>query len=279
MKPSITNIRIELLAALCLCSFFVGGVSGAQVQTQGGQAGTMQQLNSRANVQQMLQVQGKEDAEYADFSAVKAEDLDKKIKLGQGFLGKYPNSKYAEHVDIELMNAYYAKQDWKNFYASADRALALKPDEVDVLVTVGWVISHRYDPSDPDAEKLLDKAETYEKRAISDIETIVKPAEMKDSQFSEFKLQKSNQAHSALGLIYFRRHDYDNSVKELQQATQNATSPDQMDLLVLGTSLDQLNRHSEAADSFDRCGEIAGGLQDRCKQFAAVERKQNAQPK
>lgn len=239
----------------------------------------MQQLDSRANVQQILQVQAKEDAAYAAFSAVKPEDTDKKIKLGQDFLGRYPNSKYAENVNVGLMNAYYAKQDWQNFYASADRALALKPDEVDVLLTVGWVIPHLYDPRDPDAEKLLDKAETYEKRAIPDIAAMPKPAKMKDAQFAELKLQKSNQAHSALGLIYFRRNDYDDSVKELQQATQNTASPDQTDLFILGTSLEKLNRHAEAAESFDRCGQIAGGLQDQCKQGGARAKAQGAQPK
>ncbi|HTR47466.1 MAG TPA: hypothetical protein VMM16_08790 [Verrucomicrobiae bacterium] len=279
MKSSVIGARIALLAASCLCGFFLATACSAQVQTTGGQPGAMQQLNSRSNVQQILQVQGKEDEDYTDFTAVKPQDLDKKIKLGENFLGKYPNSKYAEQVDVGLMNAYYAKQDWKNFYASADRALALRPDEVDVLVTFGWVISHRYDSHDPDAAKLLGEGETYEMRAISDLESMTKPPEMKEVQFSDFKAQKSIQAHSALGLIYFRHKDYENTVKELQQATQSNKSPDQTDLMVLGTSLDQLNRHAEAADSFDKCGQIAGSLQDRCKQFAIAERNQSAQPK
>ena len=31
-------------------------------------------------------------------------------------------------------------------YADADKALALNPDDVTVLVLVGWVIPHYYDP-------------------------------------------------------------------------------------------------------------------------------------
>jgi tetratricopeptide (TPR) repeat protein len=277
MKPSVMRARMAVLAASFLCSFLVGAISRAQVQTTGGSAGAMQQLNSRANVQQIVQVQGKEDSAYAAFSAVKDEDPNKKIKLGQDFLAKYPNSHYAENVDVGLMNAYYTKQDWRNFYASADGALALKPDEVDVLVTVGWVIPHLYDPRDPNAEKLLDKAESYEKRAIPMIATMPKPAAMKDAEFPRFKVQKSNEAHSALGLIYFRRQDYEDSVRELQEATQNTPSPDQTDLFILGTSLENLNRNAEAVQSFARCGQIEGGLQEQCKQGAIRAKEQSTQ--
>jgi hypothetical protein len=35
-----------------------------------------------------------------------------------------------------------------------------------------------------------------------------------------------------------------------------------------------LNRNAEAADAFNRCGQIPGGLQDRCKQSAEAVKKQ-----
>jgi tetratricopeptide (TPR) repeat protein len=273
------NARIALLAAACLSSLVVATISRAQVPGNSDTPGQVQDLNRRSALQQIAMNQAAEDTAYEAFTNVKAEDPDKKIKLGEDFLGKYPKSKYAENVDVGLTNAYYAKQEWPNFYASADRALALKPDDVDVLVTVGWVIPHIYDPNNPDAEKLLDKAEAYEKQAIPVIPAMSKPAGMNDAQFSGFKAQKSNEAHSALGLIYFRRHDYGNSVTELQQATQNTASPDQTDLFVLATSLDQLNRHAEAAESFERCGQIDGPLQQPCKQGAVRAKQQAAQPK
>lgn len=172
-------------------------------------------------------------------------------------------------MDVGLTNAYEAKQDWRNFYESADRALALNPDDVDILVTVGWVIPHVYDPHDPDAQKLLDKAEAYEKRAIPDIAKMPEPEGMNQAQFAGFKVHKLNEAHSALGIIYFRQHDYDKSVTELQQATQNTATPDQTDLFVLATSLENLKRNTDAAESFERCAQIAGPLQGQCKQGAA----------
>jgi tetratricopeptide (TPR) repeat protein len=275
MKPLLMHARVRFLALACLASLVVVGVSHAQSDS----TDKIQQLNRREAIQEVLENQHAEEAAYAAFRDAKPEDLDKKIKLGEDFLSKYPRSEYAEAVDVGLTNVYYAKQDWTNFYGSADRALALRPNEVDVLVTVGWVIPHLYDRNDPDAEKQLDKAETYEKRAIQAMATVLKPPQMTDAQFSEFKLQKFNQAHSALGLVYFRRQDYDDSVKELQQVVQNNPNPDQADLFVLGDSLEKLNRHAEAADAFGRCGQIEGSLQDRCKQNAADAKKLAAQLK
>jgi tetratricopeptide (TPR) repeat protein len=276
MKLSIKNVRIALLAAACFSSFVVATVSKAQVAGNSNSPNETQDLNRRAALAEILQIQGAEQDAYEAFGHVSVEDLDKKIKLGQDFLRKYPESKHAEGVDVELTNAYYAKQDWQNFYASADRTLALKPDDVDVLVTVGWVIPHLYNRQDPNAESLLDKAESYEKRAIPAISTMPQPAGVKEAQFSEFRVQKLNQAHSALGLFYFRRRDYENSVKELQQATQNTATPDQADLFVLGTSLEKLSRYADAAESFDRCGQIAGDLQQQCKQRAAAAKQLGA---
>jgi tetratricopeptide (TPR) repeat protein len=264
-----------------------GAVSHAQMSTQGGQQASpvtsgvdslQTQLHMLTDVQRQ-HVDSKEKRAYEAFYKVNREDLDKKIQLGNEFLQKYPKSPLAEAVDAGLVTAYYNKQDWKGFYAAADNALALKPDDVDVLTTVGWVIPHFFNPNDPDVDARLDKAESFEKRAIQALEKMPKPDYLSESQFAALKAEKSIQAHSALGLVYFRREDYDNSVKELQQATQNNPSPDQTDLFVLGESLVNQNRYAEAAEAFDRCGQMSGSLQDRCKQNAAGSKKQAAQSK
>ena len=179
----------------------------------------------------------------------------------------------AEAVEAGLANAYYEKQDWKDFYASADSALALKPDDVDVLTAVGWVIPHFYNPNDPDADKQLDKAATYEKHAMQVISTMPKPSYMTDAQFAASKNQKSVQAHSALGLIYFRRQDYDNSAKELEQTMQGNATPDPTDMYVLGVDLQNLKQYSQAADAYSKCAQIPGSLQDRCNESAATASK------
>jgi tetratricopeptide (TPR) repeat protein len=272
MMPSFTAFGIRILSVLAAGLF---SMSAAHAQT----SDPVGQLNQRQTLQRMMGDESSESADYKIFYDVKAEDLDKKIQLGRQFLDHHEKSPYTEAVYVGLTNAYFAKQDWKNFYATSDKALELKPDNVDVLMTVGWVIPHVYDPNQDDAAKLLDKAETDEKLAIQDLGSMARPASLSEAQFTQFKSQKLIQAHSGLGLVYFRREDYDNAVKELQQATQGNASPDQTDLYVLGISLQSLNRLVEAADTFDRCAQISAALQDQCKKSADAVKKASAQPK
>lgn len=259
------------------------GMGGGQQAVPRSTSTDVQQteLHALTDVQRQpgLKIDPKEQAAYDAFYRMDSENLDKKIQLGNAFLAKYPTSIFNEAVEAGLVNAYYQKQDWNSFYSTADKALALKPDDVDVLTTVGWVIPHVYNPHDANADQQLIKAETCEKHAIQVLGTMRKPAGLTDAQFAASKAQKAIQAHSALGLVYFRREDYANSASELQLSMQNNSSPDQTDLYVLGIDFQNLNRFSEAVDAFGRCAQALGNLSDRCKQSADEARKQAAQPK
>ncbi len=214
----------------------------------------------------------KEEADYKALTAIADNDksaADKKIQLSSQFLQKYPGSRYEESVMNQQVTAYYTKQDWNDMYAAADKAIAKDPDDVDVLTVVGWIIPHLYNHDDPDAQKKLDKAESYERHAIDVIPTLAKPDTMSDDQFAQAKAGKLSEAHSGLGLVYFRLQDFPNSVKELQLATSDNASPDPTDFYALGAGLQQMNRMPEAAEAFTKCAGVASGLQDRCKQMAA----------
>ena len=214
----------------------------------------------------------KEIADYKKFYNQNAEPA-KKIQLGKAFLQKYPKSQLAEAVDAGMVSAYVASEDWPDLYITADSALSLKPDDIDVLTTVGWVIPHEYRPDDPDADALPGKAETYEKHALDVMNTMPKPSTLTDAQFAALKGQKSLQAHSALGLVYFRRSDYAASSKELLEATKNNPNADQTDLYVLGIDQQNLKQYGEAADTYNRCAQISGGLAEQCKQGADTAKR------
>jgi tetratricopeptide (TPR) repeat protein len=220
-----------------------------------------------------------EEAAYKAFFDAGASAPDTRIQLGTDFLAKYPMSRYTESVYAAMVQAYYTKQDWKNFYAEADKGLAEFPDDVTMLSIVGWVIPHVFDPGAADASASLDKAEKYEKHAIDVIGAMSKPPGLTDDQFAQSKSLVLGEAHSGLGLVYFRKQQWAESVTELQQATQSTPTPDPTDYYVMGIDLDRQNRYPEAADAYTKCSQIAGGLQGRCKQGADKAKQQASQPK
>jgi tetratricopeptide (TPR) repeat protein len=273
MQPAIRILSVAFAASLAFAAVSrAQGTNPNLVPAEEQQQDQNQQLKMRQLSQTPAPAPPKvdltEEAAYKQFYVSNTKDFDTRIRLGEAFVQKYPMSRYAESVYAALTQAYSAKQDWKNFYADADKALALNPDDEQVLVIVGWIIPHDYDPESADAVKNLDKAERYEKHAIEIVSTMPKPANITDDQFAQSKSALLSEAHSGLGLVYFRRQDSEDSVKELQQAMQLAASPDPTDLFVLGLGLQSLNRYADAADAFNRCGQVPSSLQDRCKQSA-----------
>jgi tetratricopeptide (TPR) repeat protein len=230
-----------------------------------------------------------EESAYKAFTDLKPDEKDaqapnsgdadraKQIDLGEAFLTKYPSSKYDLRVYSQLVQDYYHKNDLEKMYGSADKALALDPDDVAVLVLVGWVIPHSTSANTPEGSQRLDKAEQYEKHALSVLPMLPKPADLDDQAFSKVKIQAQSEAHSALGLIYFRRNDFPNSIAELQQGTSTAMSPDPTDYYVMGRELQALKRSSEAVDAYQKCSAIAGPLQNACKQYLDQAKKEAAE--
>jgi tetratricopeptide (TPR) repeat protein len=220
-----------------------------------------------------------EKAYKAFIDASAPQQTDSQIQLGEQFVQKYPQSKYAESVYARLVQNYLNKQELDKMYDAGDKAMALNPDDVSVLVPIGWVIPHNSNPDDPNAEKRLNQAEAYEKHAIDILSKLPKPANLTDDQFAKVKDLALSQAHSGLGLVYYRRQDFANSVVELQAAEKIAATPDASDFYVMGADLQSLKRFSEAADAYQKCAQIPGSLADRCKQRADDAKKQaSAQP-
>ena len=223
-------------------------------------------------------VDPEEEKAYKAFADLKAEDIDKQIETGEDFVKKYPQSKYDLIVYSRLTSAYYNKQQMDKMYAAGDKALALNGDNVDVLVLIGWVIPHNIDPNDLDSDRRLAKAEGYEKHALEVLPTLTKPEGLADDQFIAAKKQKESMAHSGLGLVYFRQQKPDDSLKELQLATADSSQPDPVDYFIMGLDLGSLKRFSDAADAFQKCAQIPGGLADRCKQASDKAKAQAAAP-
>ena len=261
------------------------GVAPALHAQYGGSGGQQQapppslQQSAKPGAQQEQQpaaqppADPEEDKAFKAFTDVKPDSFDQQIQVGEQYLQKYPTGRYAGAVYSRLTTAYYQKQQFDKMYAASDKALSMNPNDVTVLVLVGWVIPHNYDPNDVEADRRLTKAETYEKHALEILPTMKKPDNITDEQFNKAKTASLAQAHSGLGLVYFRQQQFDKAAAEMQEAVKLDTTPDSVDLYILGVSLSQLKRYPEAADAFQKCAAAPGAVQDRCKQREGEAKK------
>jgi hypothetical protein len=276
------NRCLWLAAGLISVGLFLPAVSNAQdlgdnslTRTDSIRAGEKMQ---EAYLSQTLG-DPREEAAYQAFHKATQQDADKKIKLGDAFLAKYPGDRYSAAVYEELCYTYYEKQDLASFYMFSDKGLALFPDDVHLLALNGWVTPRAFTPDEPGADTKLDKAESQARHALDVLGKMEKPTNFTDEQFAQFKTGESAVAHSGLGLVYFRREQYDQSAKELQIAIPGEANPDQTDLFILGADFQNMSRYKDAADAFNRCAQIAGSMQDRCKQYAGEAMKRAAEAK
>jgi tetratricopeptide (TPR) repeat protein len=214
-----------------------------------------------------------EESDYEAFYAVKAEDAGRQIQLGEEFLKKYPSSRYRSFVYSRLTQQYFNKGQMDQMYAAGEKALALNPDDVDALSLIGWTLPHSYNANELDAAQRLAKAEKYSRHCLELVPGVAKPPGMTDDQFTLVKNERLAHCHSGLGLVYYWRQDYAQSVPELQMATQLLADPDLTDLFVLGIDLEGLKRYAEASEAFEKCSKSPWALQDRCKDGLAESKK------
>lgn len=271
---NLSGLRIYLAAAVWAIAASCVAVANAQTRFDTAFSNNMMRgmhNNDVLSEQLLSQDSGNpmEKAAYVAFHKIAEYRSDEKLRLGDAFLEKYPTDRYSQAIYEEIAETCYSQKALARFYDYSDRGISLFPDDVYLLALTGWVIPHEFDVNASGARETLDKAESYEKHAIDLMGKMAKPQALTDAQFTEFKTEESVMAHSGLGLVYFRRKQFEISANELQQATSNAVRPDPTDFFVLGADLDNLGRFEEAADAFNRCARLGGSTRNNCKKLEA----------
>lgn len=222
-------------------------------------------------------VNAEEEAAYKAIFEMKNTDSARLIQLGEEFLKKYPDSRYREGVYARLTTVYLSANELDKMLAAGEKALELKPDDVDVMSLMAWVIPRRgVNPAALDSNQRLAKTEKYAKQAIELLAAWPKPANMSDEDFARAKNEKLSMAHSGLGFVYYYRQRYADAASEFEQATKLVSIPDPVDFYGLGLSLNQTQRFADAATAFGRCSELGGPMQPRCKQGMEDAKKRAA---
>jgi tetratricopeptide (TPR) repeat protein len=212
-------------------------------------------------------VNPEEDTAYKAFDAIPMTAGEQKIKAGEDFAQKYPQSRYLAPIYSMLVKLYLQANQVQKMEDVGDKDIAIAPNDVQTLAILGQTIPRAWNPSIPNAQAQLDKAEKFSKSAIELTPTIVKPEAMSDAQFTTAKNQTLSMAHAGLGLVYFRRGKFDDAIPELEEANKIDPNPeiDPVNYYVLGIADERTSHFDGAVSAFSKCSSVPGGLQETCK--------------
>ncbi len=220
-------------------------------------------------------------AENADFKAIQAElDPDKIISLANAYVQKYPQSQILTYVYAYEAHAYQQKNDAPKVVEYAEKAIALKKDNVDMLMTAANVIPmpQYIQLHQGDEEQLLNKAEGYCQQAMQGLDQIKKPPNMDDAHFAEQKTTALAGIHASLGLIHYDRasqglmgwdkEELAKAEKEYQQAVTMTSHPEPSDYYRLGEVYVREDKIDDAIAAFGKASQLGQGI---VKQYADKE--------
>jgi tetratricopeptide (TPR) repeat protein len=192
-------------------------------------------------------------------------DADKKTQLGEEFITNYPVSRFRPEVVTWLAKIYLTKGQVDKLQAEGDKELTLTPSNPLSLALLGSNLSRAVTPSTPDKEKHLEQAELYCKKALEDLETTKKPADISDDKFTQAKNQTASVAYSGMGTVAFRNQKYADAVTNLDQSIKLGGGSDPVNYYLLGKANEASTNYSAALDAYTKCAALPGGMQAPCQ--------------
>jgi tetratricopeptide (TPR) repeat protein len=260
-----------------------GGFAAAQ-SSQGGQGQPAGQQTDKPKAPEVTPltldaappVNAEEDAAFKAFQDAPLADMKKKVELGEGFVQKYPQSRYRPVIYSVLTMGYLQMGQVQKMIDMGEKAVELTPTDVTTLALLGQTISRVVTSTTPDGPKQLTKAEAYSKRALEITPTLPKPAGLTDEAFERAKNQTLATAHSGLALVYMKRGKYAESIPELEQSIKLDPTPDPVNYYLLGIANKSTSHFDDAVAAFNKCAATAGQLQAECKAKAEDAKKLGA---
>ena len=107
-------------------------------------------------------VNPEEEASYKAF--IETKDQPAAAKLGEAFIQKFPTTRYAEYTYTKLTQIYLNTQETEKLAVVGEKALAINPDNMDVLTIMCWTTARGTRSDALDAMQKYDKAEKYGRR-------------------------------------------------------------------------------------------------------------------
>jgi tetratricopeptide (TPR) repeat protein len=197
----------------------------------------------------------KEEDAYKKLSSMQTAKPEELIRNGEAFTKAFPKSNHLETVYSILASAYMQVGDENNMFKYGHLTLVANPDNVDGLAVMSVATARKIDPDNhPDATAKEKQVEDWSGRCISHLASLTKPEGVTDADFARSRDGKLAMCYSGLGQTVLFEGKVGEAVKDLTKATQlEGSTPDPVDLFLLGMALMTNKQYPEAATAFQQC--------------------------
>jgi tetratricopeptide (TPR) repeat protein len=223
-------------------------------------------------------VNAEEDAAIKAYREAPLADVPKKLKMGEDFIAKYPESRYRAEVYSWQVKGYMAVGQIEKMEIAGEKELALAPNDAQTLSIMGSTLPRSMSGSmtEEQKQKALTQAEADSKKALELVPTLPKPDGITDQQFIAAKNQIQAMAYNGLGLVAFRRGKFAEAIPNLEQSAKYDPNPDPVTYYILGICNQKTSHFEEAGAAFTKCAAIPSQLQATCKAGIDESKKMGA---
>jgi len=177
--------------------------------------------------------------------------LDKNSPVFQTFMSTADRQILA--IYKQILQEYQALNDMPHALEWGEKAIGYKPDDVDTLATVSYIMAERPPLNEAEMTKQMKTAEEHVNQAITLLPTFLSSPEAAGAD----KVGLTSQLHYTLGLIYLRQKRLGSSQQEFLTAIQTKPN-DPVTYYRLGLAYIQDMKNDQAMDAFAKSAFLKG---------------------
>lgn len=194
----------------------------------------------------------------------KNQDLQATVTLANQFIATYPDSEFLGLVYEHEAQAYQEMNNYEGVVWAGEKALALSPRNIKVLVMLALAIPNGVSGRS-DSARLLGQAETYARRALRELDDKKIPQDVSLEEWKDLKGSLESDCHEALGHISVKRGDTAGGIREFRTAAFGNPKPNGRQFLRLSSTYRLAGQYEAAKQAAARAAELGN---DQIRQLA-----------
>lgn len=202
----------------------------------------------RAQAQFAVEPQAQTPEEYDAYLNVLDKSSPKDVLVaGQQFTHAWPRSDLCAHVYELEMEAYRTLNERESAIEAGEKALVGAPNNLAVLAQLAYILANS-----PANEQQVTRAEQLAKTEIEVAKVVRVPKSIALEQWEQIRGRLESIAHSALGMVAYKRGDLDDAIHEFETASNLTPARDPALDYRLGILYEARGSAAQAAAEFEK---------------------------